>query len=426
MKPRKSTQADLPMGKARTLAGCRVVICVPCLMVGGTEIHTLSLATALRDAGCQVTVCCYYERDPLMAEAFGSAGIDVEWLALERQVNGGLIKRNTTLWKSLAACLQRLRPDIVHVQYMTPGLVPVLVARMAGTQCVIATVHVTANHYGKRRWLPRRLAVPCCDAFLCVSKVAEESFFDAPAELFNESAWLAGRRHFTIHNCVDLKAIDQVLAEGPQRELSAWLKPGEGPVIGIVARLTRFKGHDLLLEAMTPILKRFPNAKLVCVGGGDWREHLETVAAKSGLSERVIWTGPVSQADAFRYMTLMDVIAMPSRPGLEGFGLAAAEAMAIGKPLVASDVDGLAEVVGREGAGVLVPSESASALADGIISLLAEPHLRQAIGEAARERARLMFSGDVFADRHRRLYRTVLENCPEEVETPEPLVERCG
>jgi glycosyltransferase involved in cell wall biosynthesis len=395
-------------------------------MVGGTEIHTLSLASVLRDAGFQVTVCCYYERDPLMAHAFASAGIGVEWLALDRQGNGGLIKGNRTLWKSLAACLRRSRPDVVHVQYMTPGLVPVIAARMAGTRCVIATVHVTANHYGKHRWLPRRLAFPCCNAFLCVSKVAEKSFFDAPAELFNESAWLAGRRHFTIHNCVDLKTINQVLGEGPQRELSARLKLGEGPVIGIVARLTRFKGHDLLLESMRPILNRFANAKLVCVGGGDWQEHLETTAAKTGLSGRVIWTGPVSQADAFRYMTLMDVVAMPSRPGLEGFGLAAAEAMAIGKPLVASDVDGLAEVVGREGAGVLVPAENASALADGIISLLAEPQIRRAVGDAARERAQGMFSVDVFADRHLRLYRTLLETFPREMDMPELLVERCG
>lgn len=345
-----------------------------------------------------------------MADALVSAGIEVDWLGLDRQVNLGTIKRNRELWSALTTCMRRIRPDIVHVQYMTPGVVPVIAARAMGTPRVVATLHVTANHYGKRRWLPRYLAAPLCEAFLCVSKVAEASFFDTPAELFSEEAWLSGRRHFTIHNCVDLAAIDQVFREGPQRELSTQVRMGDGPVVGIVGRLTRFKGHDLLLEAMVQVCRRFPNAKLLCVGGGEWEEHLKSMSVTLGLTHQVTWTGSVSRADAFRYMTLMDVVAMPSRAGLEGFGLAAAEAMAMGKPLVASDVDGLAEVVGRDGAGVLVPPEDPTALARAISELLAEPQLRRSIGDSGRQRVRQMFSGDLFAERHLQLYRTLLRD----------------
>lgn len=416
------------MRKDPTLSGCRVLICVPCLMVGGTEVHTLSLASILREAGCRVTVCCYYERDPLMAEAFASANVEVEWLDLDRQANPGAINRNRELWNALTGYLNRMRPDIVHVQYMTPGIVPVIAARVMGKARVVATLHVTANHYGKRRWMPRYLAAPLCDAFLCVSKVAEESFFDTAPELFSEKVWLSGRRHFTIHNCVDVAAIDRVLREEPQRELSARLKRGDGPVVGIVGRLSRFKGHDLLLEAMAQICKRFPNAQLLCVGGGEWQEHLKSFSASVGLSQQVTWTGPVTRADAFRYMKLMDVVVMPSRSGLEGFGLAAAEAMAMGKPLVASDVDGLSEVVGRDGAGVLVPPEDSPALARAITELLAEPQLRRAIGDSARQRARQMFSAEVFAERHLQLYRTLLrkiqpsDTCGKTGGTPQALV----
>ena len=385
----------------------RVMICVPCLMVGGTEIHTAALASALSSGGFDVSVCCYYEHDPIMTAALRARRIEVDLLGLDRQTPGGRARRFLSLGQRLSACLRRRRPDIVHVQYMTPGMLPILMARMAGVSRVIATVHVTANHYGKKVWLPRHAAARLCDVFLCVSEVAEASFF-GDSKLFSESEFISGRRHFTIHNCVDLAEIDAVSAKQPSGELEKRLGTRSAPVIGIVGRLDWFKGHDILLEAFAIVRRRFPDATLLCVGDGDLREFLKAETDRLGVRDHVIWAGRMPQPNAFRHIALMDVVAMPSRPGLEGFGLSAAESMAFGKPVVASDVDGLAEVVGNDGAGTLVPPCDVASLADALVRLLEDERARKTIGSAARRRVERLFSRDTFADRHLRLYRALI------------------
>ncbi len=179
-------------------ANLRLMICIPCLLVGGTEVHTINLARAMQVAGADVTVCCYYEHDPITVNALRRLGVAVELLGLDRQSGGsagrGLL-RGVALAKALTDCIHRLRPDVVHVQYMAPGALPLIIARAAGVPYVVATVHVTANHYGRRSWLPRKVGAPLCDAFLCVSGVAEHSFFGR-SSFFTEAGWREGRRHF--------------------------------------------------------------------------------------------------------------------------------------------------------------------------------------------------------------------------------------
>ncbi len=192
-------------------------------------------------------------------------------------------------------------------------------------------------------------------------------------------------------------------------------------MIGIVGRLDRFKGHDVLLEAVATVRRDVPDVVLLCVGDGALREQLHADAFRLGLKGHVVWAGRMSQADVYRHVLSMDVVAMPSRPGLEGFGLAAAEAMALGKPVVVSDVDGLSEVAGRDGAALLVPPEDPGALAAALRHLLASPDERHAVGQAARHRVERLFSPGVFADRHVSLYRSLCGNPRSPIlnETPE-------
>jgi glycosyltransferase involved in cell wall biosynthesis len=292
---------------------------------------------------------------------------------------------------------------------MTPGALGVVIARCTGVPVVVATVHVTANHYGRKVWLPKCVAAPLCNAFLCVSKVAEESFFGS-SEIFSEAGFDRGLRHFAIPNCVDIEAVDAVRRLGPPADLASKLNIGSRPVIGILSRLDPFKGHDVLLDALALVRCDTPDALALCVGAGagDWPDKLRRQANALGLHDHVIWAGGMTQAMAFRHLMLMDIVVMPSRPNLEGFGLVAAEAMAFEKPVIASDVDGLAEVVGRDGAGMLVPPGDVAALAGAIGQLLHDPDRRAALGIAGRNRVEKQYSMDVFADRHLRLYGKLL------------------
>ena len=383
----------------------KVVICIPCLLVGGTEMHALALARALVEGGYAVTVCAYYEHDPLMVQEVERAGARVRLLGLKRQRG---LRGMARLARELRRVFHEEHPRFVHVEYMTPGVAPIVTARLCRMPStwlgpgprVLATVHVPGRHYGRHIWLPR-MAARLCDVFLCVSQAAEEAFFGSGA-LFDEALLRQGRRHFTIHNAVDLDEVDAIIASGrpaaKRRELGL-----EGhPVVGVVGRLSREKGQRWLLDAMGKVVRRLPSARLVVVGDGASREELVAHAERVGLNGRVVWAGKVPREEALVHFGLMDVVAVPSL--WEGFGLSAVEAMAFGKPVVASDVDGLREVVSDRQTGLLVPCEDAGAMADALVGLLREPVMVRRLGAAGRLRVEERFSARAFAERHRRLY----------------------
>jgi glycosyltransferase involved in cell wall biosynthesis len=327
----------------------KVTIGIPCLLPGGTEFQTLQLVRVLRAAGHEVSVCCYFEHDPAMVAAFER----VELLGLERSISP--VRLVGVLRRALA------KSDVIHVQYMAPGFLAVLAAKLSGARRVFATVHQPATPYGRKARLLLRLAARMCDRFICVSEAVAKSW---------------GVAAVVIHNAVDIARIDAIA-------------PEQVAAIGAVARLRHEKGIDVLLDAM-------PGERLLIVGDGPDRAVLE----KRG-GANVVWAGQQPWERAMALMKGMEIVVAPSR--FEGFGLTAAEAMAAGKAVVASDVDGLREVVGD--AGVLVPAGDAAALAAAVKRLLANPAERNAFGGKARERAERLFAPELFRRKILELYR---------------------
>ena len=162
------------------------------------------------------------------------------------------------------------------------------------------------------------------------------------------------------------------------------------PVLGIVGRLAEQKGHSVLLDAMTEVVKTFSTVRLLVVGDGPDADALKLHAAQIGLQNHVIWCGMTDAERVFQFYSLMDVVAVPSH--FEGFGLTAAEAMAAGRPVVASTVDGLTEVVEDGVTGFLVPPGDSSALAAALIDLLQHPTKAIEMGRQGKERVRKLFS----------------------------------
>jgi glycosyltransferase involved in cell wall biosynthesis len=175
--------------------------------------------------------------------------------------------------------------------------------------------------------------------------------------------------------------------DGPGDVVGPWVPEG-ARVIGMVARLQRWKGVHVAVEALRIVLATQPDAHLVVVGGDHplepgYREQLLDLADRLGLADRVHLVG--YQADATRWMRACDVIVHAS--DREPFGIVVLEAMALGKPLVAGSDGGPAEVV-REGVdGFLVAYGDAATLADRIGRYLADPDLARRMGEAAAVRA---------------------------------------
>ena len=175
----------------------KTLICIPCLLTGGTEIQTLNTVQALVQGGHEVTVACYFEHTPDMVARYRKAGAEVILFSPEGVRVGGY-KSILFLYRHLRRAIRMVRPDVVHVQYMAPGAMVILLLWLMGVKNIIATAHTAADIYRDLRlihFLQRR----CLRAFTCITERAERSFFGT-SQLYTPDLVLGRRNHFTIYN----------------------------------------------------------------------------------------------------------------------------------------------------------------------------------------------------------------------------------
>jgi glycosyltransferase involved in cell wall biosynthesis len=275
---------------------------------------------------------------------------------------------------AVAAFLTELRPEIVHNHMYRAELVGTRAAIALGEigrprPYIVSTVHSSrVRSEEDRRVL--RLLTPRMDQLIAVSrsivhKLQNEGRDTAPISL--------------IHNGVDLERYDHQEPCCTLRE--EYDLPSEGPIVGVVARLEPEKGHPTLLEAWPSVLAAVPNATLLIVGQGSRREALEALTRHLGIADRVVFTG--RRDDVPAVTAAIDVAVLPSYR--EALGLTILEAMALSRPIVASNVGGIPEMVEDGITGLLVPPHDAQALAAAIVLLLRDHPLADTLGRAGHD-----------------------------------------
>jgi len=179
--------------------------------------------------------------------------------------------------------------------------------------------------------------------------------------------------------------VDPVEAEPP-------LQRAQPPTILTVARLRdRYKGFDVMLRALPLVRSQIPAVRWVVVGDGELRPELEATAATSGLSDAVLFTGRVSDAERDAWYARAHVFAMPSRVppdgGGEGYGIVYMEAGMRGLSCIAGNAGAVAETVLHDETGLLVDAHDPAEVADALIALLRDPERARRLGQAGRQRA---------------------------------------
>jgi len=339
----------------------KVLVCIPCLLTGGTEIQTLNLVQALVDGGHEVTTVCYFEYSPDMVQCYEQAGSKVKLLSSDGTRPVGVWHTLTFLFKRLGRVVKSCCPDVAHVQYMAPGAIPILILRLLGVKKMIATAHTAADIYSDLRLL-HFVVKYVLVGFQCITLRAEESYFGS-STLYSEAYELRKKgNHFTIYNALPcgMQMCNNRTIHQPK-------------VIGVVSRLELIKGMDLVMPAFAEVKKHHPEVKLIVVGDGMLKSAMVKQAEELHLIDSIEWAGRQPQDMLHKWYGKIDIVLMPSRS--EGFGLTAIEAMANGCVVVASNTGGLPEVVKDGKVGLLHNIEDVEDISKKIIRLLDDTKL---------------------------------------------------
>jgi glycogen synthase len=202
--------------------------------------------------------------------------------------------------------------------------------------------------------------------------------------------------------------VDRALTPGPKPEaLARRLGVAGAPVVLFLGSLETRKNLSFLLDVWQEVVRTRVDARLVVAGGGPLLGDLRGRARTLGLDPSVVFTGHVPAAEKLDYYRLADMFVFPST--MEGFGLAVAEAMSCGLPVLISDRGSLPELVAPAADGLVADPTDRGAFVRGILTLLGDGTIRRRFGSANRERVERRFRWDVCAATTARVYEEVLE-----------------
>jgi glycosyltransferase involved in cell wall biosynthesis len=241
---------------------------------------------------------------------------------------------------------------------------------------LVFTEHNTWDRYRRATYWGNLLTFPRNDHVFCVSERVRLSI-----RLPKVFRFLRMPSIETLHHGIDLQQVGRWRSTDGIRESLGI--PEETPVVGTVANFKAHKGYEYLLKAAALVKREVPDTRFVLVGQGPVEEKVREQARRLALDGTVTFAG--FRADAPKVAATFDIFALASTA--EGLPIALLEAMALGRAVVATRVGGLPEVIDHDREGVLVPPGDPRALAEAILALLADPQLRQRLGEAARKRA---------------------------------------
>jgi glycosyltransferase involved in cell wall biosynthesis len=293
-------------------------------------------------------------------------------------------------WR-LSRLLKRLKPDVVHA-HDPHGVAMAGLALSMSTQLakppLIASRRVDFRLRGGRmsRWKYRQV-----DCFICAS--------DAIRKLLVADG-VPEPRAVTVHEGIDLGRVEAAPAAALHEEL---FLPHGSPIVGNVAALVPHKGQRHFIEAAALVVRQVPDARFVIAGEGELRPTLERLIREHRLEKHVLLAG--FRPDALSLHKAFDIFVMSSIT--EGLGTSLLDAMAAGKPIVATATGGIPEVVVDGETGTLVPPRDHQAMADAIVRLLKDPALRDRMGAAGLARARRQFSAERMVAQTVRVYQRV-------------------
>ncbi len=369
----------------------RILHVITTLSVGGAEIHLRELLSGISRAKYHIELAYFKEEAQearSMVSDFRHLGIPVHDLGGTGRISLGALTR-------LIRLLAKGRFDLVHSHLFRADLYSSLALLLFPKTVLVNSVHNPEDFYTRRLVaLLARFAARRQSRTIAISKAVERHLADylrAPSAKLNLIYY----------------GLSPIVPKGINLRAEYGIPPG-APLIGTIGRLSKQKGHLILLEAMARIVKMIPEARLLIVGHDDQglREALQDRIGELGLQDRVILPGFRDEVPDI--MAALDLFCLPSL--WEGFGMVLIEAMAESLPIVASRVGSIPEVVLDNKTGILVPPGDSKALTEAILNILGNGGLSVELGMAGRKRLDELFTREAMALATERIYDDLLSN----------------
>jgi len=356
------------------------------LDMGGSAQNTLLTCLKLSRKYEMVLVCGLSQESNMTDSERGA----VKGLINDARANGVTIVQIPSLLRrispvndiralyDLVRIIKTVKPDVVHTHTSKAGILGRMAAKIARVPIIVHTPHghVFFGHFGpilSRIFLwVERLFAPLTDRVVALTDRESRDYTDLDV--------YPGEKLVQIHSGVDVEKFKQVPVGAVEKKRSLGLNQN-GLVVGFIGWLLPIKGPMHLLKAMEDVWQDHDDMILVFIGKGDLDVDLRAEALKAGASGRVNFLGWRNDIDEI--LPIFDIFVLPSLN--EGMGRVLVEAMAAGKPIVASNVGGIPDLVENDHNGLLVPPGDEKALAASIKQLLDDPEKAKLMGLRGRE-----------------------------------------
>jgi len=341
----------------------KILYVITSLGLGGAEKLLFSYLKNLDKKKYSLYVCCFREKpDDLLEEMSEYAKI----------INLKIKNRfNPVIIFYILKLIREIKPDIIHT-HLFQARFYATVAHLVYNRSIL----ITHKH--------NKVNLKKHNIFILLEMIS--IFFNKKVIAISESVknsliryeFVQSKKIFVVHNGIDYQKF--------YKTANAKFFSNKNPlIIGTVCRLEKQKGIRYLLLAMNSILAKFPNVQLEIVGDGSLLEKLEELSENLGISNSVKFFGKF--ADVIPFYKRMDIFILPSI--YEGFGIVLLEAMAAGVPVIATNVDGITEVVIDGESGILIPPKNPEVIADAVFKIIENPHLAKSLVNEAFKRSEM-------------------------------------
>ena len=367
----------------------RILFLVNGFAIGGAEVKLLELVKELKTRFPETyypIVCAVGQGGPLQ-ERFEKMNVETYVFPKKHKYDVSMIYKVYQL-------LQKRHIDIVHTTLFYADIIGAYTAKLVGIKRVVSWDAMTAPyHYGMKNLLAYRLASKWFTVSAAVSQAIREKIV--------QERHVPVEKTTTIHYGVDLQHFKDTRNDAYRKKLGFHSKD---IVLGTVARLSEQKGHWYLIDAVKEVVRKYPNIHVLFIGDGPLRKELELQVKRHGLDSIIQFLG--FRSDIKELLGVFDIFILPSL--FEGLPNVILEAMACGKPVIATNVSGIPEVVVDHQTGILIPPKDSDAIVQAIFEMLQDPGKIKMMGRMSRERVEKKFNLEGQVNAFIRLYEKML------------------